>query len=343
MQHKNTLIAAAITAALAASASVHAEATVYGKIHTSVASVSSDTGTSDTSATAISSHASRVGVKGSKELSNGMTISAKAEFEMDAVSGSYSETDAQTIGPATFTDTDSYIFKARNIYVGLKGGFGEVRVGRHDTPHKMSTSKLDPFGDTYADYNNIIQVDNRLGNVLAYLNNFGPVGIAAAYYAGDDSVNGENNGNATSVMVNYSEGPVYLSGSVESYADTVAGDLQSATKFGVGYKIAGVDLGLVHEILAYDGSTVKDQAETYVSVQYKVSDTVKLKAAYGMRDEDVSGQDDEVMMAAGVDYKLDKSATVYALYADGSDGGLAKKGKLAGDGTALALGIVYKF
>ncbi len=351
MQHKKALIAAAITAATAVSANVQAEATVYGKIHTSVAAVSQDTCTATTttncdySSTAISSHASRVGVKGSKALENGMEISAKAEFEMDAVSGSYSKdyTVLNAAGTGTTDVTDNYIFKARNIYVGLKGNFGEVRVGRHDTPHKLSTSKLDPFGDTYADYNNIITVDNRLGNVIAYLNNFGPVGVAAAYYAGDDSVTGENNGNATSVMVNYSAGPIYLSGSVESYGDTVAGDMENATKFGLGYSIAGVDLGLVYETLSFDGNTVKDQDESYISAQYKVSDNVKLKAAYGMRDEGIAGQDDEVMMAAGVDYKLDKSATVYALYADGSDGGLAHKGKLKGEGTALALGVVYKF
>jgi len=330
MQHKKALIAAAITAGLAVSASAAAETTVYGKIHTSIASVSQDNGTTDTSATQFKSNASRLGFKSKKTLENGLEVSGQAEFEIDAV------------GDSDKSSTD--LIKLRNTYVGLKGGFGEVRVGRHDTPHKMSTGKLDPFGDTYADYNNIITVDNRLSNVVAYLNNFGPVGIAAAYYAGDDSVTGENAGDATSVMVNYSGGPLYLSAAVESYAAdnaTNTNELETATKFGAGYNIGPVDLGLVYETLAYE--TSKDETETYVSAQFKVADNMKLKAAYGMRDDGVSATDDEVMSAVGFDYKMDKSATLYVLYANGTDGGLAHKGKLAGDGTALSLGAVYKF
>ncbi len=349
MQHNKTLIAAAITAALLASANAAAEVTVYGKLHTSIASISQDDGTNDTSATAISSHASRVGVKAKKGLENGMEVSAKAEFEVDAVSGGFSKSNDYTVGDGaggttTVTDNDNYIFKARNIYVGLKGGFGEVRVGHHDTPHKMATSKLDPFSDTYADYNNIITIDNRLGNVVAYLNNFGPVSVAAAYYAGDDSVTGENAGDATSLMVNYSGGSLYVAGAVESYAadDTAdTNELETAAKFGVGYAIGPVDLGLVYETLAYE--TADDETETYASAQFKVANNMTLKAAYGMRDDDVSTTDDEVMSAVGLDFKLDKSATVYALYANGTDGGLAHKGKLKGDGSALALGVVYKF
>jgi predicted porin len=329
MQHKKALIAAAIAAGLAASANAAAETTVYGKLHTSIASVSQDDGTTDTSATQFKSNASRIGFKSKKTLENGMEVSGQAEFEIDAV------------GDSDKSSTD--LIKLRNTYVGLKGGFGEVRIGRHDTPHKMSTGKLDPFGDTYADYNNIITEDHRLSNVIAYLNKFGPVGVAAAYYAGDDSVTGENAGDATSVMVNYSGGPLYLAAAVESHNDTVAGDLQTATKFGAGYAIGPVDLGLVYETLSFDGNTVKDQDETYVSAQFKMTDTMKLKAAYGMRDDGVSATDDEVMSAVGFDYKMDKSATLYVLYANGTDGGLAKKGKLAGDGTALALGAVYKF
>lgn len=351
MQHKKALIAAAITAGLAASANAAAETTVYGKIHTSVASISQDDGTTDTSAVAISSHASRLGVKAKKGLENGMEVSAKAEFQIDAVSGGFSKStdynldyNGDGITDETVTDKDNYIFKARNVYVGLKGGFGEVRVGRHDTPHKISTKKLEVFGDTYADYNNIITVDNRLSNVIAYLNNFGPVGVAAAYYAGDDSVEGENAGDATSAMVNYSGGPIYLAAAVESYAaDNVADtdELETAAKFGAGYSIGPVDLGLVYQTLAYE--TRDDETETYASAKFKVSENMKLKAAYGVRDDDNDATDDEEMAAVGLDYSLDKSTTLYGLYADGTDGGLSNKGKLDFDSTALALGVVYKF
>jgi predicted porin len=330
MQHKNALIAAAITAALAVSATASAEVDVYGEIHTSIASVTSDDGTTETSSMEIKSNASRIGIKSAKKLENGMEFKGQFEFEVDAA------------GDTQKSSTD--LIKLRNTYVGLKGGFGEVRIGNHDTPHKISTARLDPFGDTYADYNNIIQNDNRLGNVFVYLNNFGPVGIAAAYYAGDDEVDNENSAAATSVMVNYEAGALYLAAAVESFAaddDTKPDEMENASKFGLGYKMGAFDLGLVFETLAYE--TRDDVTESYLSAKFKMDDKNTLKAAYGMRDDSDSATDDEVLAAIGIDHKMDKQASVYALYAAGTDGGLDKKAGLAGDGSALSVGFVYKF
>ncbi len=331
MQLNKALIAAAVTAALTVSATANAEATVYGKIHTSVAAVTSDAGT-EYNATEIKSNASRIGFKSSKKLDNGMTFSGQAEFEIDAA-GDKNKSSADLI-------------KLRNTYVGLKGGFGEVRVGNHDTPYKIATSKLDVFGDTYADYNNIIQNDNRVGNAIAYLNKFGPVGIAAAYstsISANDTATagGENLNSATSVMANYEMGPIYVTGALETIDDQATGKVEDAKKVGVGYKVGGLKLGLAYETLGLvDAKRVN---ETYVSAKYKLNDTTSLKGAYGSRDTRVTGAKEEIMTAVGVDYKMDKQVSVYALYANGSDGGLAHKGKLAGDGTALALGLVYKF
>ncbi len=327
MQHKKALIAVAVTAALAVSANASAEATVYGKIHTSVASVSQDVAGTKNNATQIKSNASRLGVKASTDVGGGLTFLGQLELEVDYA------------GDTQKSSTD--LIKLRDTFVGVKGGFGTVLVGNHDTPHKMSTARLDPFADTYADYNNIITVDHRLGNVVAYVNQFGSVGFAAAYYAGDDSVTAENAGNATSIMANYDQGPLYLAGAVESYSDTVAGDIKTASKFGAGYTFGPASIGLVYETLAMD--TSKDQNETYISLKYKTGGSATIKAAYGMRDDGVSATNDEVMSMVGVDFKMDKKASIYALYANGTDGGLAHKGKLSGDASALAVGLVYKF
>ena len=328
MQHKKALLAAAVSAALLVSANASAEVKVYGKIHTSIAAVSQEVKpAAKTSSNEIKSNASRIGFKSGKEMANGMTVTGQAEFQIDWV------------GDVTKSSDD--LISLRNTYVGLKGGFGEVRVGRHDSPHKISTAKLDVFGDTYGDYNNIITVDNRLSNVIAYMNKFGDIGVAAAYDAGADKVDGENKGSATSIMVNYSSGPLYASVAVESFSDTVADDLKSATKLGLGYGFGPAYLGLVHQTLSYDG-TKKDETESYLSAKFKASDVIDIKAAYGMRDDDLPG-DDEVLSAIGMDYKMDKDAKFYVLYANGSDNGMSKSGKLKGDASALSMGIEYKF
>lgn len=334
MQQKTTLIAAAITASLVMGATNANAAEAYGKLHLSFGQTKVDDPSVPTDATSMQfkSHASRFGVKDSKKLDNGMEVKGQVEFEIDAM------------GDTTKSSTD--LLKARNTFIGLKGGFGEARLGIHDTPYKIATAKLDPFADTYADYNNIISNDNRGSNVIAYLNEFGPVGVALAYSAGADDANAgeENEADITSAMVNYTGGPLYLTVAVENFAaDNAAAlnELETATKFGAGYAIGPVDLGLVYETLAYE--TADDIKETYASLKFKASDAVYIKAAYGMRDDGVSATDDEVMSAVGLDYKLDKSATLYALYANGTDGGLSHKGKLDGDATAFVLGAIYKF
>lgn len=352
-----SVLAVAIAAGLGISANAAAETVVYGQIHTSVARISQDvcsatvTTGCDTSSTAVASHASRLGVKANKQLENGIEAIGVAEFEYDTVDGSYSKstsynnvatsTDGTTVtGTTTVKDTDNQIFKPRNMYVGLKGGFGEVRIGHMDTPHKVSTASLDPFTDTYADYNNIITVDNRLGNVVAYLNNFGPVGVAAAYYAGDDSVTAENNKSATSIMVNYDANNLYVAGAVESYGDTTGTEMKRASVIGAGYTFGSVKLGLVYERLAYEGGK-DDQNEMYGSLQWKATENGTVKAGYGKIDN--GSANDPAMAAVGYDYKMDKSLSVYALYANGKDNGLKNKAKLSGDGSAIALGVTYKF
>ncbi len=58
----------------------------------------------------------------------------------------------------------------RNTFVGLAGGWGTALMGRHDTPMKISTGKLDLFADTMADYNGTVGFrDLRADNAVAYI------------------------------------------------------------------------------------------------------------------------------------------------------------------------------
>lgn len=315
------------TSAAVYTAQAQAEAKVYGKIHASVAAVSEDDGVDETNAVAISSHSSRLGIKASQELENGITVSGLAEFQYN------------TDGHNAAGDSP---FKNRNMYVGFAGAFGEVRVGRHTTPHKDSTGKLDIFSDTYADVNNIITVDNRLDDVIAYINQFGNVGLALAYHAGDDDVDGENTGAATSAMVNYKTDALYVSLASENY-DTDVSAIETANKLGLGYKVSGLSLGLIYEVLSYSDSNIDDNNETMLTAQYALNEQHSLKAGYGMRDDGDSDTDDAVLTAVGYDYKMDKNAMLYVLYAAGTDGGLSNKGKLDGDASAFAVGTQFKF
>ena len=112
---KKRLLAIAIATTLVSPLAANADVTTYGIVHMSVGTV--DTGTSGSVDNwQIRSHASRLGFKGSEDLGNGLSANFKLEYGVDPQA--------------------SPGLSSRNQYLGLKGGFGEVRVGRHDTPLK---------------------------------------------------------------------------------------------------------------------------------------------------------------------------------------------------------------
>ncbi|MGB0445523.1 MAG: porin, partial [Porticoccaceae bacterium] len=102
---KNILFsAAALTALLTvplAAANGPIDGMVYGKINVSV--VNSDDGTNDS--WELKSNASRIGLKGSTEISEGLSVFYKTEFEVCVDDG---DCKGNTIGQ-------------RNIFAGIKG------------------------------------------------------------------------------------------------------------------------------------------------------------------------------------------------------------------------------
>jgi len=142
-----TLLATSILVAVAAPA--HAElVTVYGKVN--VSAQSSDEG--DGSTTELKSNASRLGFKGSQKLESGLTLVYKYEMQID-VTGDNDKGDN---------------ISARNQYVGLKGGFGEVLFGRNDTVFKQSQGKFDLFSDYNADIKKLWKGENRMSDSVTY-------------------------------------------------------------------------------------------------------------------------------------------------------------------------------
>lgn len=49
------------------------------------------------------------------------------------------------------------------------------------------------------------------------------------------------------------------------------------------------------------------------------------------------------MTALAYQHKMGKGLEVYGLYADGADGGLNDASKLAGDASAIVVGMIAKF
>jgi predicted porin len=148
----------------------------------------------------INDRANRLGVKGSEDLGNGLKAVYQVEFGL-SISGSNS-------------------VSFRNSFVGLAGDWGTLLAGRHDTPLKISTGKLDLFSDTMADYNGTIGFDdNRTDQTVAYISpSFSGFSLAAAAVTGGGTGNVENDSlsGMYSLAAIYKNGPFYGSLAYES-------------------------------------------------------------------------------------------------------------------------------
>jgi len=159
-----------------------------------------------------SSRANRLGVKGSEDLGNGLKAIYQIELGINMAN--------QNENVADNNDGITY----RNTFVGLAGDWGTALIGRHDTPLKISTGKLDLFSDTMADYNGTIGFqDIRADNAIAYISPswsgfqlaaaLVPAGGATAF--GAYNINSDSIGEGYSLAAIYSNGPFYASAAYE--------------------------------------------------------------------------------------------------------------------------------
>lgn len=315
MQKK--LIALAIAGLTSTAAFAQTNVTIYGVMDASIDLIDEGDGpgTTGRNETQINSNSSRLGMKGTEDLGNGL----KANFQI--------ETSIGADGTAT-------AMNSRNTYVGLSGNFGEVRVGRHDTPYKMSTRRLDPFADHLADNRNLMGLGNagfdiRTPDSVTYLspdmNGFAFAGAYATTGEGANAVSGTEKDSIVSLSGSYTAGVWYTTvayqknklGTGTAFFPLTPGDSESAVKFGVGYTTGALQLGFVFEDVSSDaavaGAEVDHRAWT-LGGSYTAGNGV-FKAAYTVLDDvnDVSDTGAK-QWALGYEHIMSKRTKLYAEY-----------------------------
>jgi predicted porin len=334
---KKNLIALAVAGVIAAPAVAMADATVYGKLHASYGSVTDDA--TDYDAIALRSHSSRLGVKGSEDLGGGLSANYQLEWEVDPFGDG--NTNFGQLGAAGGDNLER-----RNQWIGLKGGFGEVRVGRHDTPLKMAQGKFDQFNDMDGDIGNAFAGEDRADNVVAYLNNFGPIGIAAAAIAGESGpdgnggTGGDSFADAYSIAATYTAGPLFLSAGMTSYDDNDTGfaGTEDVTRLVATYNWNDMDFGALYSMT----SDTDSNAETSgwgLSWGMGMGGGNKVKAQYLYNEYDAGGE--ITNMSLGFDHAFSKSTTVYAAYNATEEENAA--GTTTGDFEFFGVGMILKF
>lgn len=343
------ILAVAVAAAFVAPLAAHAEATLYGQGHLSLDVMDGVAGGVDASNYGVRSRASRIGVKGAEDLGGGLKAVYQMEWQVDMAG------DNNNTGALGDKVSGANNLLARNQIVGLSGSWGTVALGRHDTPMKMSTAKLDIFSDTLADYNNIILNDRRGNDVVAYLSpslsgfNVNVAMITAESNSPAAATGFKDDPAAVSLGATYENGPLFLAFGYENIGDMTndvdSEDTATDMRFGAGYKMGDFGVGFVYHNEEGNGADVANA--WLLNGSYTMGNNV-LKAEYGVRDPDAAGADDQSMWAVGVDHNFSKSTTVYALYAATDKNPRALQDSYAGPDangelTGLSLGIIKKF
>lgn len=341
---KKSLIALAVAGAVSAPAmAATSNVDIYGNIGLSYDYINTDSNVpgADKKLSRVSSNSSRIGFKGSEDLGGGLAAIWQIEQQFDWDNGTQNL--VGTLGNNTNLNL-------RNTFLGLSSkSMGTVLMGKHDTPYKLATGKLDIFADTSADYNNIVgnvrganNFDLRPGNVLAYITpTVNGMHAAIAYVFGNELGNGAlPNQSAWSALGMYDNGPIFASLAYEQHNNlTPAGEDRHAWKLGAGYNFGDAKVGFIYED-AQDivGANAQNRKAYYLNGQYNMGN-IALKAAYGHAGKlDTVADSGANTYTLGADYNLSKRSRVYAQYTktNNDTNGMYSLG--AGQGSSIGAG-----
>lgn len=269
---------------------------VYGRVHAGLQV--SDTG--DDNETSIESYASRMGLKGKAKVNDGLDVFFKYEFQVNPADNDKDGKSGENI-------------TARNQYVGLKGSFGQVLIGRKDTPLKKAQGKVDLMNDFKSDNKALFAGENRLGDTIQYSSpSLQHMKFVVSYIAEDNSKQDGETG--VSIAGVYGDAKLKKTAVYASIArdSKVAG--RDITRFAVQGKMGDLILGGLYQQSEKVGSD--DSVDSFVvSASYKLPNSYKLLAQY----QDTDGAEGKVKdsgnsTSLGVEKKLSKQARMYLWY-----------------------------
>ncbi|CAH0354487.1 porin [Aquabacterium sp. CECT 9606] len=360
---KKTLLA---IAALAATSGAFAQSsvTLYGVVDASIENVKGDKGVTRVSSDNLAT--SRLGFKGSEDLGGGL----RANFALETAVKS--DTGANGGGTARFFD--------RAAWVGLQGGFGELRLGRIDSSigalagdtKILGAQAYDDFkiaktraGDSYRRVDNAITylLPTFLPGLTAQLQYSTAVGTAAAT---GTELSGVDAGKAYGLNIKYAAGPFFAGVGYLSAKDETASIPATATAVGnVGSKgnatlaYVGYDFGVLKLTGYYDTESQVTGADRLslagIRVGVPITENFSLQASLSQASNvgfapSNSDHDDATIASIKAVYNLSKRTSVYGLATNVNNESLANLNvsgvaltTLGKSSRGIAFGVAHAF
>lgn len=314
MQKK--IIALAIAAAISTPA--FADVSMYGILDAAVANISNTGKQSDIIALSGAMSASRIGLKASEDLGDGLTALAVMEYKIDG---------------ETSTGT-SLANNARQQMLALAGGFGTVATGYLQTAAWDFAGKYDPVsGSAASPYDNIARGDgfligataaaSRASRALAYISpNIGGLTVAVNYATAlaDGTGNlavadpGGISTKATAGLVSatYADGPLSASAVYASTNTTPATSNASEYALGGSYDLGAAKLSAIYQTQTTNAATSKTNKVYSVSAVVPFgNDAVAVSYAASQMD---TASTNSTGYTLGYMHNMSKTVTAYAAY-----------------------------
>jgi len=361
MQKK--LIALAIASAMTVPALAYAEVNISGQANMSVDMLNDGAVTNSASANQLNSNQSRLVIKGSDDLGDGLS----AMYQLDA----------------RFTiDNGGGFGLGGNNFVGLKSkDLGSVMLGKIDSPYKSAFRGLDVFYDVAGDnrtgvgaIGGLFSTDVRLNNVLAYVSpSMSGFSVSAAgVFGAENTVNTPPNkkGQAFALSGMYKMDNIYAAAAYQNFkvGDAGTGDLgldslnagngfmgnttwalddeAKSWKIGGGYSMDAFTVNAEVEGITYTpvGVTSTTGTNLYIAGKFAVSDSDSVRVAYTKlgetKDTGAANQDGANQFALGYSHDMSKATSVYATYVKET----ADVNHNAGaDPSVISLGVKHAF
>ncbi|SEK95954.1 porin [Ectothiorhodospira marina] len=332
---KKTVLAFAVAAAVGVPAVAAADTALYGRMNVSLDAV--DNG--EDSSGQLASNSSRLGVRGSEDLG---FAGLKGVYQIEAALNAANEDKA----------FDGSNLTGRNTFLGLAGGFGELRLGKHDTAYKMSTLRLNFFADTLGDMYGMAgqfsagDVDDnfytRQDNSIVYMSpKFDGLQVMAHYTTdreNDRPSEDANDRDSMSLAGTFEQGPMFVTVAFEQRNDMDGEAEPTAWKVGGTYGIQDLTLAAMYENIDSDTEMYGDRDLFHLGAKYQLGQAYLMGSytAANDSDEDDTGAN---MWALGAGYDFTKRTGMYATYAQVSNDDNAGYGFGGGKGKPVSPAI----
>ena len=339
---------------------------VYGVAHISVDSINNGKNTD----LKVASNSSRLGVKASKEIADGITALAQFEVGVDLTG-----TGKDDGNGGDYNNNAALFTSARDSFIGISGPFGMILAGNLPAQNQYLYD-YNLFADQVGDLGNLWGASNgvpdRASDTIAYfIPNVVPGLSGDIAYVSD--LSGNNNGKKITgqlVKLNYKISGLKLGLCYVSVTDDAKVLLKDnnnnpykskITNYAItaSYSFEGFSVGggyLQTKSDNKDAGTSNKKTSFTVGASYSVSGA-KFKVQYtSLKDDAKSANANQI--AVGVDYSLAKNVTVYAAYAKTTNDknasylandwghGKSKYGTPANAGddpSAISVGLSYSF